>query len=103
MPTYTSSILLKINLTAGTTSLNTEQFTEAVVDELHDILDVHLTESADSFEIDFESVTTELVTPPPSESNYTSMASLNAPQATSAYTPMMPSSSNTSGYTPLTR
>lgn len=103
MPTYTSSILLKVNLTAGTTSLNSEQFTEAVVDELHDILDVHLTESTDSFEIDFESVTTELLTPHPSQSNYTPMASLSAPQATSAYTPMMPPSSNTSGYTPLTR
>ena len=105
MPTYTSSILLKVNLTAGTTSLNSEQFTEAVVDELHDILDVHLTESTDSFEIDFESVNTELVAPSPSssQSNYTSMASLSAPQATSAYTPMMPPSNNTSRYTPLTR
>ena len=103
MPTYTSSILLKVNLTASTTKLNSEQFTEAVVDELHDILDIHLTQTTDSFEIDFESVTTELVVPPPSESNYTPMASLSAPQATPAYTPMVPLSSNTSGYTPLTR
>ena len=32
MPTYNSNILLKINL-AGTTSLNSEQFTEATVDK----------------------------------------------------------------------
>ena len=103
MPTYNSNILLKINLTAGTTTLNTEQFTEATVDEIHDVLDVHLTETSDSFEIDFESVTTELVTPPPSQNNYTSMASLNTPQTASGYTPMAPQRSNTSSYTPLTR
>ena len=103
MPTYNSNILLKINLTAGTTSLNSEQFTEATVDEIHDVLDTHLTETADSFEVDFESVTTELVTPPPSESNYTSMKSLNVPETTSAYTSMASLNSNTSSYTPLTR
>ena len=103
MPTYNSSILVKINLSSSSTTLNTEEFTEAAVDEIHDVLNVHLTETVDSFEIDFESVTTELITPPPSQSNYTSMASLSNPESTSAYTPMMPSNSNTSGYTPLTR
>ena len=103
MPTYNSNILLKINLTAGTTSLNSEQFTEATVDEIHDVLDVHLTETSDSFEIDFESVTTELVTPAPSENNYTPMASLNSSETTPGYTPMASQRSNTSSYTPLTR
>lgn len=102
MPTYNSSILLKINLSAGSTTLNTEQFAEAIVDEINDVLDTHLTENADSFQIDFENVIAELI-PSTSASSYTPMSSLAESNSTASYTPVSPPNITVSGYTPLRR
>ena len=101
MPTYNSNILLNIKLTANSNTLDTEIFSENIVDELYDVLTVHLSNTVDAQEINFENVTTELVTPPASSTNYTSLSSLNTEQETNSYTPISSLNSPSSEYTPL--
>lgn len=98
MPTYNSNILVNLNLTGTSTLQNTETFSESAVDEIHDMLHTHLSNTFDRFEIDFESVTTELVVPATPSTEYTPMSSLN--QGDSSYTPLVQQAQP--AYTPLT-
>lgn len=104
MPTYNSNILLNIKISANSTTLNTETFSENIVDEIYDVLQNHLSQTVDTQEINFENVITERVPQSLVNNNYISMQSLTSPleENKPSYTSFSSLTSTNSEYTPLT-
>lgn len=104
MPTYNSNILLNIKISADSTTLNTETFSENIVDEIYDVLQNHLSQTVDTQEINFENVLTERLPESSVNNNYVSIQSLasSLEENESSYTPFSSLTSTNSEYTPLT-
>lgn len=101
MPIYKSNLFLNLTLKTASSAESTEEFSEEVSQEIYEVLENHLQEAVDHYDISTDALLTELVSTTPEytplvsssedQEDYVSLQSLNArSQSTeSSYTPLV--------------